>query len=180
MTRYTDNLWSDIVREHGATIATADRPAAGRPALLRRPRILAGSTLALAGGGTALALALTAAGSTPAFAVTKTADGSVLVNINQITSLPHGGNAKLAAMGVGGLRIAMAPGPATVTGAVTCTRDPGAPGPIVKILVGKDGTEVIKAGTTGDNTGVGTWHLAACQTTKPVSGQGNTGNSGAG
>jgi hypothetical protein len=178
MTRYTDNLWGDLVREHGATLAHADRPEPGRAALLRRPRVLAGSTLALAGVGTALTLGLTAAGSTPAFAVTKTADGSVLVNLNQITSLPHGGNSKLAAMGVGGLEIQMAPGVAAVKGSVTCTRAPGAPGPVVRILVGSDGTEVIKAGSTGGNTGVGTWHLASCQTTRPVSG--NTGNTGAG
>jgi hypothetical protein len=178
MTRYTDNLWGDLVAEHGATIAAADRPGPARPAVLRRPRVLAGSTLALAGAGTALALGLTAAGSTPAFAVTKTADGSVLVNINQITSLPHGGNSKLAAMGVGGLEIQMAPGAAAVKGPVTCTRAPGAPGPVVRILVGTDGTEVIKPSTTAGNTGVGTWHLASCQTTRPDSG--NTGNTGAG
>ena len=176
MSKYTDNLWRDIAQEHGATLALAERPEAAGTSFLRRPRVLAGSTLGLAGAGVAVFLAVGAASSTPAFAVTKDADGSVLVNINQITSLPHGGNARLAAMGVGGLIIQMAGGPATVSGPVTCTRAPGATGPIVKILVGKDGTEVIAPGATPGNTGVGTWHLASCQTTGPdTGGTGNTG-----
>ena len=35
MTKFTDNLWSDLVREHGPTLAHADRPEPGRA---RRPR----------------------------------------------------------------------------------------------------------------------------------------------
>ena len=31
MTRYTDNLWGDLVREHGATLAHADRPSRAGP-----------------------------------------------------------------------------------------------------------------------------------------------------
>ena len=179
MTRYTDNLWRDLVREHGATLAHADRAEPARAALLRRPRVLAGSTLALAGVGTALTLGLTAATSTPAFAVTRSADGSVQVQINQATSLPQA-NAKLTAMGIGEqVTIYMATGPATVRGPVSCTAEPGAPGPALQVLIGKDGTEVIKPGTTGDNTGVGTWHLNHCQTFKTGS-TGSTGNTGAG
>jgi hypothetical protein len=179
MTRYTDNLWGDLVREHGATLAHADRAEPARAALLRRPRVLAGSTLALAGVGTALTLGLTAATSTPAFAVTRSADGSVQVQINQATSLPQA-NAKLTAMGIHEqVTIYMATGPATARGPVSCTAEPGAPGPALQVLIGKDGTEVIKPGTTGDNTGVGTWHLNHCQTFKTGS-TGNTGNTGAG
>ena len=81
MTRFTENLWSDLEREHGAPLAHADRHEPGR-ARRPRPRVLAGSTLALAGAGAALGVALTAGASTPAFAVTKTGDGSVLVTIN--------------------------------------------------------------------------------------------------
>ena len=32
----------------------------------------------------------------------------------------------------------------------------------MKVLLGADGTQVIAPGTTGDNTGVGTWHITAC------------------
>lgn len=56
-------------------------------------------------------------------------------------------------------------------------------GPPLQVLVGTDGTEVIHPGETGDNTGVGTWHLARC-TVAPDSdtgpGTGNTGNTGVG
>jgi hypothetical protein len=177
MTKFTEHLWRDLAREHGATLAHADRPEPGR-ARRTRPRVLAGSTLALAGVGAALTLALTATAGTPAYAVTKSSDGSVLVKINQIKSLPDA-NRKLTAMGIHEqITIDMASGAAAVSGPVACTPAPGVsnlPGPPVKVLVGTNGTEVIDSG----NTGAGTWHLAACQLTGDT-GSGNTGNTGAG
>ena len=181
MSKFTDHLWRDLAREHGAALAHADRPEPGQAPLLRRPRVLAGSTLGLAAVGAALALTLTATGSTPAYAVTTNSDGSVLVTINQKTALPQA-NAKLTAMGIHEqVTIYMATGPAAVSGPVNCTPQPGAKlsGPPLKVLVGKDGTEVIAPGTTGGNTGVGTWHLDHCVITGD-SGSGNTGNTGAG
>jgi hypothetical protein len=176
MTKFTDNLWRDIAREHGPALTQASRPEPGRPSLLRRPRVLAGSTLALAGVGTALTLGLTAATSTPAFAVTKSADGSVLVQINQATSLPQA-NAKLTAMGIHEqVTIYMATGPAAAKGPVTCTPAPGAKlsGPSMEVLVGTDGSEVIASG----NTGAGSWHLAACKALKTGDTGTGSGNSG--
>lgn len=181
MTKFTDNLWRDLAREHGAALAYADRPEPGRarrPRPRPRPRVLAGSTLGLAGAGTALALALTATTSTPAFAVTRNGDGSVLVTINQTQALPQA-NQKLTDMGIHEqVTIDMASGAAAVSGPVTCTPAPGVsnlPGPPVKVLVGTNGTQVINSG----NTGAGTWHLAACYLTGDT-GSGNTGNTGAG
>jgi hypothetical protein len=178
MTKFTDHLWRDLAREHGATLALADRPEPGRVPLLRRPRVLAGSTLGLAGVGTALVLALGAVSSTPAYAVTTNGDGSVLVTINQNSALPQA-NAKLIAMGIHEqVTISMASGAAAVSGPVTCAAAPGVSnlqGPPVKVLVGTNGTEVIDSG----NTGAGTWHLAACYITGET-GSGNTGNTGAG
>ncbi len=183
MSKFAENLWRDLVQEHGPALTHAGPPGPARAALLRRPRVLAGSTLALAGAGTALTLGLTAAGSTPAFAVTENGDGSVLVTINQKSALPQA-NAKLTAMGIHEqIGIKMASGAAPVSGPVTCTPRPGAPGPAVKVLVGTNGTEVIAPGTTGDNTGVGTWHLASCYVARDGDtgpGTGNTGNTGAG
>jgi hypothetical protein len=176
MGKFTDHLWSDLAQEHGPALARAARPG---PSRARRPRVIAGSTLALAGAGTALALLLTATGGTPAFAVTKDANGSVLVQINQSTSLPAA-NHKLAAMGIHEqVIIDINPGAATVSGPVSCTPAPGVSGPALKVLLGKDGTETIAPGTTGDNTGVGTWHLATCKVTGGA-GSGGTGNTGAG
>ena len=121
--------------------------------LLRRPRVLAGSTLGLAGVGAALVLALGAASSTPAYAVTTNSDGSVLVTINQNSALPQA-NAKLTAMGIHEqVTIYIAPGPAAASGPVTCTPAPGAnvSGPPLKVLVGKDGTEVIGSGQSAEH-----------------------------
>jgi hypothetical protein len=177
MSKFTDHLWSDLVREHGAKLAYADRPELDRARgarILRRPRVLAGSTLGLAGVGAALILALGAASSPPAYAIT-TNDGSVLVTLNHDTALPQA-NAKLAAMGTHEqITISMQPGAATVSGPVTCTRQPGVSGPTVKVLNGANGTYVVPAG----NTGAGSWHLAACSVTGLGSG-GNTGNTGVG
>jgi len=135
-----------------------ERARARRP----RPRLLAGGSLALAGVGAALVLALGGSTASPAFAVTRASDGSVLVHLNINSSLPQV-NAKLAAMGTHEqIGIAMAGGPAAVSGPVTCAPHPGVSGPTVKVLDGPNGTEVISPGQTGDNTGVGTWHLASC------------------
>jgi hypothetical protein len=172
MTKFTDHLWRDLAREHGPALAHAARPEPGRA---RRPRVIAGSTLALVGAGAALTLGLTATGSTPAFAVTKTSNGSVLVTISQTEALPQA-NQKLTAMGIHEqVTIYMASGPAPMSGPVTCTPAPGVSGPPVKVLVDTNGTQVIGSG----NTGAGTWHLAACHLTGDT-GPGNAGNTGTG
>ncbi|HEX3590545.1 MAG TPA: hypothetical protein VHV74_13020 [Pseudonocardiaceae bacterium] len=176
MSKFTEHLWSDLVQEHGDTIAGTDRAEPARTSLLRRPRVLAGGTLGLAAVGTAIGLALGAVGGTPAYAVTTNDDGSVLVTINQNSALPQA-NDKLAAMGLDeSIGIVMAPGPAPFGGPVTCT--PAGASHVrapVKVLIGKNGTEVIAPGTTGDNTGVGTWHLASCSVAPGVGNSGSTG-----
>jgi hypothetical protein len=180
MTRFTDNLWSDLAHEHGATLTNADRPGAGGARWLRRPRVLASSTLGLAGVGAALVLVLGGSAATPAFAVTTGNDGSVLVHLNYTTdqNLPEV-NAKLAAMGVGEqISIQMARGAATVSGAVTCAAGPGVSGAPVRVLVGADGTEVISAGQSAGNTAQGSFHLVSCTVANNTgdAGSGNTGN----
>src|ERR1700760_3883683 len=178
MTRFTDNLWRDLVREHGVKLANARRRARGRAAILKRPRVLAGSTLALAGGSTAIALALSAAGSTPAFAVSTNANGSVLVTISQKENIVQA-DAKLTEMGLHEqFWVAIGSGPATTRGSVTCRPEAGVSGPPVRVLLDKDGTEVIKPGTTGGNTGVGTWHIKACWTFATKDSGPGTGNTG--
>ena len=179
MTKFTDQLWRDLAQEHGPALAQAGRPGAGRAR--PRPRVLAGSTLALAGVGTAIALVLTSTSSTPASAavtVTKASDGSILVTLNKPGSQAVAqADQKLAAMGLHeGIVIYLGSGPATASGPVTCTPEPGIPNqPTVKVLVGTNGTEVINPGTTPDNTGVGTWHLRSCNLASDTGGTGNTG-----
>ena len=186
MGRYEDRLWSDLVQEHGRALAVTERPEprrAGGAGLLRRPRVVAGSTLGLAGVGVAVVLTLGAASSPPAYAVTTNSDGSVTVQINEETDLPQA-NAKLLSMGTGEqVTIYMARGAATVSGAVACTPQSGETGPPVKVLVGKDGTEVIAPGQSADNTGEGTFHLDRCTVASADDtgpGTGNSGNTGAG
>ena len=169
----------DLAREKRAA-GLSDAPR--RTSVLRRPRILAGSTLGLAGVGAALLLALGGSTATPAaFAITKDADG-VLVHLNIDSSLPQV-NQKLAQMGTHEqIGIQMGAGPALVSGPVTCTPRPGVSGPTVRVLDGPNGTEVISPGQTGDNTGVGTWHLVSCAVYPGDTGlstlRGYTGNTG--
>ncbi len=188
MSKFTDNLWRDLAREHGPTLAQAERPQTGRTGagrILRRPRILAGSTLGLAGVGAALVLALGGtAATTPAFAITKGNDGSVLVHLNYLKdlNLPQV-NHRLTELGTHEqITIYTATGAASTSGAVTCSPRSGASGPAVRVLVGTNGTEVIAAGESGGNTAEGTFHLDHC-TVAPASatgpGTGNTGNPGA-
>ena len=168
LARFGDELDRAAHRE----LSTRSGPARAR---VRRPRLVAGSTLGLVGVGAALVLALGGSAAPPAFAVTTNTDGSVLVTLNQDSALPQV-NRKLAAMGTDEqITIYMAPGAATVSGPVTCTPAPGVSGPKVKVLNGADGTYVVPSG----NTGAGTWHLARCTTTG-ATGSGNSGNTGNG
>jgi hypothetical protein len=169
MTKFTDHLWSDIAREHGPALANADRPEPSRA--LRSPRVLAGGTLAVGAVAAAVTVGLTSTGSTSAdgtrvvtdaYTITQNSNGSVLVQINNKESI-IAANAKLNAMIKEEVVVRTASGPASVKGAVTCTPgETGMQGPQVKVLLGTDGTQVIPPGTTGDSTGVGTWHLTAC------------------
>jgi hypothetical protein len=164
----------DLAREERAARATGTGPRRAR----MRPRVFAGGTLGLAGVGVALLLALGGtAATTPAFAVTRSGDGSVLVHLNYTTdqNLPQV-DQKLASMGIHeDVGIQMAPGAATVSGPVTCTPNPGVTGPTVKVLVGANGTEVIAAGQSAGNTAEGSFHLVSCTTSNNI-GSGNTGN----
>ena len=93
-----------------------------------RQRVFAGGTLGLAGVGAALLLALGGSAASPAFAITTSNDGSVLVQLNYNTqqNLPQV-NRKLVAMGTHEqITIYMAPGAASVSGPVSCTPAPGA------------------------------------------------------
>lgn len=160
MSQFEDNLWGSVVDRHGDDLARADRPRPGRVRRLR-PRVLAGSTLGLAGVGVALVLALGTSATPPAYAVTKSGDGSVTVQLATPSGL-IGANRKLTAMGTHEqIMIQMARGAAPVSGPVNCVpTPPGAsmPGPPVKAIVGTDNTVVIGSG----NTGAGTWHVAGC------------------
>ena len=87
-----------VYAELTQTPARADRPCSPRARRVR-PRVLAGTTLGLAGLGTALVIALGTSATSPAFAVTRHHDGTVFVTINRRSGIA-GANRRLAAMGI--------------------------------------------------------------------------------
>lgn len=110
MSNFDDELWSQLVRERGeqtraAPTATAALAASvtttgfatRRAPWLRRPALLTGSALGVAGLATAGVFALTSA--SPAFAVTKNADGTVDVTLSDLSDL-SALNQKLAQDGI--------------------------------------------------------------------------------
>lgn len=99
MSEFEDQLWSDLLRERGAQMRAAPRAVAGlassvtatRTATrgaqrLRRPALLTGSALGIAGLASAGVFAITSA--SPAFAVTKNPDGTVAVSLSDLSDLP--------------------------------------------------------------------------------------------
>jgi hypothetical protein len=186
MTKYTDNLWSDLMEKHGAALDQAGRPEAHRT---RRPgsRAIAGGTLALVAAAAAITAGLTSTGGTPAgtlstaggttkvvtaaYSITKSSNGSILVQISQEQSIVDA-DARLKSMGINEkVSVFPRPGAATTSAPVTCTPVDGAPKqPQIQVLLGDNGTETIASG----NTGAGTWHLKSC-VVFPVSDKGNSG-----
>lgn len=117
MTRFEDNLWRELEDTYGGELSQAEGPLPARPAL-RRPAI-AGAGLGVVGAGAAAVLILTAAGSTPAFAVTPQRDGSVSVVIRRIDGIP-GANRRLAELGIRARAVRVADGCQAVSpGALT-------------------------------------------------------------
>jgi hypothetical protein len=173
MSKFTDQLWRDLVREHGATLALAGPAGPGR-ARWPRPRVVAGSAVALAGAGAALAVALSAAASTPAFAVTRQHDGSVSVQINSRSGIA-GANRELAAMGIRERVMAvsdnqpvplncLAPGEAPDGRSLVIAGSPKIPTTPLAALPGSAGPRSTGPGSAGANTAPAgsAWHVVAC------------------
>jgi hypothetical protein len=97
MTKFADQLFGDLMREHGSTLARTRPPAPGRHIATRRT-LLAAGTACVAVAGTAGALV--AGGGTPAYAVTKNPDGTVTLAVYQESGIA-GANAKLHQLGDG-------------------------------------------------------------------------------
>jgi hypothetical protein len=96
MSTFEDRLWSQLVREHGDHMHL---PAITARANRRGPALITGTALATAVTAAAALLAITATTSTPAYAVTSNADGTVTVTLNDISAITAL-NAKLARDGV--------------------------------------------------------------------------------
>ena len=116
----------------------------------KRSRYLASSSLGLAGVGAAVLIALSGtSATTPAFAITRHDNGTVLVQLNRQEDIAQA-NQKLAAMGINEqITLYMNPNPTTAAGADTCTPGPGAgaPDPPISVVVNTDNAD--NTGTTG-------------------------------
>lgn len=97
MANFADQLFEDLMREHGSTLAQT-RPPAPRGHIATRRTLLAAGTACAAVAGTASALV--AGGGTPAYAVTKNPDGTVTVAVHQKSGIA-GANARLRQLGDG-------------------------------------------------------------------------------
>jgi hypothetical protein len=97
MGEFEDRLWRELEQRHGSDLAGL--PAHTGPRRVPRPRLLAGTSLGLAGTGAALALVLSAGSAAPAFAVTRNHDGTVNVVIRRADAIAAA-NARLSALGI--------------------------------------------------------------------------------
>jgi hypothetical protein len=167
------SLFAQIVAEPGDPRLGQATHKPSRLRALKRPRVLAGGSLGIAGIAAVATLAFSGGAAAPAFAVTRQADGGVLVTVSSAQGLP-GADRQLIAMGINEeVNYSTAPGPATSSAPVACAsvagpgsgyhtpsgyesaKPSGAP---VKLLLGTDNTQVIPSGQTG----AGTVHLTTC------------------
>jgi hypothetical protein len=96
MTRFADQLFDDLMQEHGTALANASVPAA-------RPRHRATRPVLLAAGAGGVALATTvgmlaAGGASPAYALTTHPDGTVTLAVYQTSGIA-GANSQLHQLG---------------------------------------------------------------------------------
>jgi hypothetical protein len=164
MSEFEDNLWLDVVREHGDELARVARPVRTRKRAIR-PRLLAGTTVGAAAIAIAAASLLGASTSPPAFAVTRNPDGTVTVSLRQLSGIA-GANEKLAAMGVPARIAGMAKTapPLVCPGGIapTVTFDPaGVPRGQVIMITPADDAAAPKGNPGGSNTSIGTDGRAA-------------------
>jgi hypothetical protein len=101
MTKFADQLFDDLMREHGPALALTELAPDTPPA--QKKRLLARRPVLLAAGAGGLAVAATAGtlvagGGTPAYAVTPHANGTVTLAVYQKSGIA-GANARLRQLG---------------------------------------------------------------------------------
>lgn len=107
MTRFEDQLYADLIREHGAALAATRPPAPSRRHLTSRRALLATGAGGLAAAATASALM--AGGATPAYALTTHPGGTVTLAIYQASGIAQA-NAKLRQLDDNVYIVPVAPG----------------------------------------------------------------------
>jgi hypothetical protein len=112
MTRFADQLFDDLMREHGSALAHTKVPAAQKRHLGPRPVLLTAGA-----GGLAVAATvgtLVAGGGTPAYAVTTHPDGTVTLAVYQQSGIAEA-NAKLRSLGDRVVVVPVRPGCPSIT-----------------------------------------------------------------
>ena len=98
MTKFADQLFDDLMREHGSTLAQARPPAAPKRHVTARRTLLAAGAAAPWPRPSPATLA--AGGGAPAYAVTKNPDGTVTLAVYKTSGIA-GANARLRQLGEG-------------------------------------------------------------------------------
>jgi hypothetical protein len=137
MTRFADQLFDDLMREHGPALARTTVATAPKRHITARPVLMTAGA-----GGVAAAVAagvLAAGGGTPAYAVTTHADGTVTLAVYQASGIA-GANSQLHELGDRVVVVPVKPG---------CPSIDSLPAPGVP---GKDISLQVKASTGGSVT----------------------------
>lgn len=95
MNKFADQLFDDLMREHGTALARTRPPAPRRHFATRGTLLAAGAACTV---GAAAVGVIAAGGGTPAYAVTANPDGTVTVAVHQESGIA-GANTKLAQLG---------------------------------------------------------------------------------
>jgi hypothetical protein len=96
MTKFADQLFDDLMAEHGLALARTSMPTARKRHLATRPMLLVSGVGGLAAAATVGVLAT--AGGTPAYAVTAHPNGTVTLAVYKDSGIA-GANAKLRQLG---------------------------------------------------------------------------------
>ena len=90
MTKFADQLFDDLMHEHGEALASVQRPVTKRGRAVRHPVWLAGLAAGAAGAGTASVVLL---GGNPAYALTENTDGTMKVAISRPSGIAEANSA---------------------------------------------------------------------------------------
>jgi hypothetical protein len=107
MTKFADQLYVDLIREHGSALPVTGAPAASRRHLASRRVLLATGAGGVAAAATAAALM--AGGTTPAYALNTNPDGTVTLAVYRASGIPQA-NAKLRQLGDNVVVVPVQPG----------------------------------------------------------------------
>jgi hypothetical protein len=145
MTKFADQLFDDLMREHGPalahTVPSLSRPAPGHHLATRRTLLAAGTACAAVA---ATAGVLVAGGGTPAYAVTANPDGTVTLAVHQESGIA-GANARLRQLGDGQVVVVPVKAGCPGVGSLPAPAGPRSGHIPLQTTVSRDGSVTVKA-----------------------------------